>query len=140
MNFLAEMMMKLDKNNENWLLNALRKWALQAKKINQKEQADIICRFCKDYLMDYTAVKNWHKLASKLRALHGTSDKDEILRKLRQLAAAKKLCDPLLRKAKKDALDILKKNKFFKCFIILIFNCTIICYVFLFIIVINPHF
>ena len=96
------------KNNQ--LLYNLRRWQYKAKYIASKDNARIISEFCKDIEKYKNAVKNWKKLAKKLKKNNYDDDLDEIYDRLRNLMGMNKLKKPILHNARKTVMDNLKKN------------------------------
>ena len=105
-----------DDFKNNLLRYNLYKWLYKAKFLKQKEQARIISEFCKPILKYRNAVKNWHRLADRLRNKNRDQELDEIYKKLRYLLTAQRLKKPILHHARKYVLDNLNKDKCLKLF------------------------
>ena len=103
------------KNNQ--ILYNLRKWQYKAKLLSQKKNAKIISEFCKDILKYKKAVKNWKKLADKLRKNNFDDDLDKMCYYLRKLIGLNKLKKTLLHNINKNTMDDLNKNNCIKKFL-----------------------
>jgi len=96
------------KNNQ--ILYNLRKWQYKAKLMAAKDNAKTISEFCKDIEKYKKAVRNWKKLAKKLKKNNYDDDLDEIYNSLRNLIGLNRLKKPILHNAQKTVMDNLKKN------------------------------
>ena len=96
---------------KNQLLYNLRKWQYKSKYLTQKNNAKTISEFCKDILQKKKAVRNWKKLADKLRRNYLNDEVDELCYRIRNLIGLKKLEKLLKDKVGKNVLDDLSKNR-----------------------------
>ena len=103
---------------KNQLLYNLRKWQYKAKYLTTKINAKKIADFFNNILKNKNAVKNWKRLAHKLKQDNAADDIDEIIYYLRFYFGLKKLKDILLHNNNKDVMDNLKKNNCLKQFLI----------------------
>ena len=106
-----------DDFKNNLLRYNLFRWSYKAKFLTQKIHEKTISEFCKDILKYKNAIKNWHKLADGLRKKNKDKDLEDIYNKLRNLMGIQKLKKPILHNARKNAFDLLKKNKFYRQFL-----------------------
>ena len=100
-----------DDFKKNQLLYNLRKWQYKSKYITQKDNAKIISEFCKDILKYKKALRNWKKLANKLRRNKLNDEIDDLCDRLRYLIGLKKLEKILRKNAGKTVLNNLNKNR-----------------------------
>ena len=116
MEILRSLLLSFDDFKTNLLRYNLRKWMYKARYITQKENAKIICEFCKPILKYKDAVKNWRRLADALRKLDKNEDIDEIYYKLRHWLGTRILRKMLVRNAGRTVFDLLNKNRYIKEF------------------------
>ena len=117
MELLKSIFNTYDDFKNNLLRYNLYRWQMKAKYLTQLENAQIISRFCKPILKRNAAIRNWHKLADKLRNKNRGDEVDDALNKLRSLLGFNKLKKPLRDHARKDVFNTLKKNKYMDLFI-----------------------
>ena len=106
------------KNNQ--LLYNLRKWQYKAKYLTAKKNAKIISEFCKEIEKYKKAIKNWKRLANKLRRDNFNFDLEEILYNLRILKGFKILDKILKNKAQNLVMNALKRNNYLQKFLYII--------------------
>ena len=118
---IMEILRSIFKSYEDYKKDLLRqslfKWLYKAKLLKQKEQARIISEFCKRIFKYRNVLKNWHRLADKLRNKNKDKELEDIYNKLRNLIGIQRLKKPIIHNARKTVLDTLKKNRYLKQFL-----------------------
>ena len=120
MDLLKIIFTNYDDFKNNQLLYNLRKWQYKAKYLTAKKNAKIISEFCKEIEKYKKAIKNWKKLANKLRRDNFNFDLEEILYNLRILKGFKILDKILKNKAQNLVMNALKRNNYLQKFLYII--------------------
>ena len=114
--FLLSILRNFDDWKENILRYNLNRWLCHAHYLTQLKNAKIIQDFCRPIVSNINAMRNWHKLADKLRNKNHNDEIYDILKKLRIILGLKKLIKPVSLRAKKDGFDALNKKRMVKLF------------------------
>jgi hypothetical protein len=120
MDLLKIIFTNYDDFKNNQLLYNLRKWQYKAKYLTAKKNAKIISEFCKEIEKYKKAIKNWKRLANKLRRDNFNFDLEEILYNLRILKGFKILDKILKNKAQNLVMNALKRNNYLQKFLYII--------------------